>query len=256
MNSLTLSPAAQKQLFQINTEKSHPKLSLRRVLWVRFLRWIDKASPEAMRKALRRGIMCLAICFGVFTPNLSLRTATYLLQWNGYKIPMCFALVLLTLNVKRIYRWLRKKRPRKGNQHTFHGVPVGELASFLKSNGSFKRDEAISRLALSQGQWTKIAEDLEKHDVLVRGENNARVLREISLEDLVRQLRDKFPLVWSDERQVWAERNGTFDTWCLSQDFQRRKLKEETERKERKLKRLEKKIQEKTTFAGVMDLCG
>lgn len=83
---------------------------------------------------------------------------------------------------------------RRGNQHTFHGVPVGALARFLTEQKAFKLEEARRVLAVSHGQYQKIAEALERHGVLVRGEKNARVLREIGYEDLVRQLRDDFPL--------------------------------------------------------------
>jgi hypothetical protein len=117
----------------------------------------------------------------------------------------------------------------------------------MKTNGAFKRDEAIKTFALSQGQYQKIAEELEKFGLLIRGENNARVMRDISLENLVLQLRDKFPLVWSEEHQRWAERTGTFARWTLAEDFKNRKLDEATERKERKFKRLGKQIQERAT---------
>lgn len=93
-----------------------------------------------------------------------------------------------------------------------------------------KRDEAIKTFALSQGQYQKIAEELEKFGLLTRGENNARVMREISMENLVRQLREDFPLVWSEEHQVWADRTGTFARWQLAEDFRQRKLAEAVER--------------------------
>jgi hypothetical protein len=105
-------------------------------------------------------------------------------------------------------------------------------------------DEAIKELGLSQGQYAKIGKELEEAGVLMRGEKNARVLRDIGMSQLVMQLRDKFPLVWSEERQVWCERNGAFERWALSHDFKQRKLEEEIEKKERKLERVEKKIEE------------
>lgn len=257
MNSVILTPQA-KTLYQIQPQNSHPSLSLRRVLWVRFLRWIDKALPQAIQKLFSRVTCFLLIAFGVFAHDAFLQTMVSALTWNGFKIPVFVAIVASLLNAKRIWSWAKRKsiKTRTNNQHTYHGIPVGEFAAWLIEVGAFKRDEAMSKWAFSQGQYAKVAAELEEHGVLCRGENNARVLREITMENLVLQLRDNFPLVWSEDRQVWAERNGTFDRWALSQDFKRRKLEETTERKERKLERIEKKIEERSSFADVMALCG
>lgn len=242
MTALLLKPQA-KQLFEVQPQNSHPKLSLRRVLWVKILRWLDKASLQAIWKTSVRASFVLLIAAGVFAPQFLLGFLTASAKWNGFKIPLFLALLAFTLNAKRLLRWSR--RPR-GNQHTYRGLPVGEFASWLKENQAFKRDEAIRAFGLSQGRWLAIAEDLEAHGVLTRGENNARVLRDISLENLVRQLRDDFPLAWSEDRKLWAERNGTFERWALAQDFSRRKLEEDTARKERKLERVTKALMTQT----------
>lgn len=240
MTSLLLKPAA-RQLYQIQPEHSHPKLSLIRVLWVKFLRWIDKATPAALTKASMRLSSVLLIGFAIFAPQFLLGMATSILHWNSYRIPIFLGSLAALLNAKRMIRLLKRRRAT-GNQHTYHGIPIGEFAAWLMEAGAFKRDDAMSKWAFSQGQYAKVAAELEQHGILTRGENNARMLRDITMENLVRQLRDGFPLVWSEERQVWAERNGAFERWALSQDFKRRKLEEMTARKERKLERIEKKI--------------
>ena len=241
MNSLLLKPTAQ-QLFEVRPQQSHPKLSLTRVLWVKFLRWVDKASPEALRRTSLR-VVCLAlISFGVLAPHPLMAFLSTAVHWHSYRIPIFLGMVALLLNARRWFRLVKRRIVHRGNQHTYHGIPVGEFATWLMEARNFKRDDAMRQWAFSQGNYAKIAAELEEHDILTRGENNARVLRDMTMENLVRQLRDGFPLVWSDDRQVWAERNGTFERWALSQDFKRRKLEEVTARKERKLERIEKRI--------------
>ena len=256
MNALTLTPMA-KPLYQVKPETSHPRLSLRRVLWIKLLRWLDKASPQALWKTTARLSCVILIATGVFAPQFLLGLLTASLKWNGYKIPLFLALLFATINAKRFWNFCKRTRVRgrAGNQHSFRGIPVGELAAWLIEAKAFKRDEAIRKWGLSQGVYAKIAQELEDNGVLTRGENNARVLREITLAQLVLQLREKFPLVWSEERQVWAERNGTMERWALSHDFKQRKLKEETERKERKIERLDQKIQERSQVADILALC-
>jgi hypothetical protein len=257
MNSVILKPTAQ-QLFQVQPQNSHPKLSIRRVLYAKFLRWIDKASAEALRKVTMRVGTLALFSLAYFAPTFLFGFLTAVLHWNSYRIPIFCGSLVMMLNVKRLWKLSKRTslKSRTSNQHTYHGIPVGEFATWLIEKQAFKREDAMSKWALSQGQYAKIAEELEKQNVLMRGENNARVLREITMENLVLQLRENFPLVWSEDRQVWAERNGTFERWALSQDFKRRKLEEVTQRKERKLERVEKKIEERTTFADVMSLCG
>lgn len=244
MSLVTLKTPAQP-LYQIQPQHSHPKLSLTRVLWVKFIRWMDKASFQAIQKLFLRAGMSVMLLFGIMAPQLLLGFLTATLKWNSFRIPIFFASLAMLLNVKRAWLFVRRRRVKQStsNQYTFHGVPVGEFAAWLTEAGAFKRDESMSKWAFSQGQYAKIAAELEQHGILCRGENNARVLRDITMENLVRQLRDDYPLIWSDERQVWAERNGTFERWALSQDFKTRKLEEATARKERKLERIEKKIE-------------
>lgn len=257
MNALLLKPQA-KQLYEVQPQNSHPRLSLRRVLYVRFLRWIDKASPQAIWKTTVRLFSVLLLGLAYLAPQFMLGLLTAAATWNGFRIPLFLLTLFLTLNAKRLWTITRRTavRNRTGNQHTFHGIPVGEFAAWLLEAKAFKRDEAIRTWALSQGAYQKIASELEEHGILTRGENNARVLRDISMEQLVLQLRENFPLVWSEERQVWAERNGAMERWALSHDFKQRKLKEETERKERKLERIQKNIEEQSSFARTMALMG
>lgn len=255
MTPVILQPLA-KQLYEVNPQNSHPRISLRRVLWVRVIRWLDKASPEAMAKLLRRVSATGLILLGVFLPDFMLTTALKLAVWNGGKIPLAVALVLTVMNWRRgltLLKRIRVKR-RGGSQNLYHGVPVGEFAAWLMEAKAFKRDEAMAKWGLSYGRYEKVAAELEEHGLLTRGEKNARVLREIPMADLVRQLRDKFPLAWSEERQLWFEREGTFERWAISQDFKQRKLDEETARKERKLQRLKKQVSDLSPFAQIQAL--
>jgi hypothetical protein len=216
-----------------------------RVLYVKFLRWIDSASPTALWKLCFRLICAVLLYAAVFERTYLLAVLIWSLTWNSHKIPLFCAGLFLLLNGKRSIRYLTSKvrrSARTGNQHTFHGVPVGALASFLSSTGGFLLNDAKAKLGLSQGQYSKIAQDLDKHGLFVRGPNNSRILRDISYEDIVRQLRDKFPLAWSDERGCWYEKNGTLERWAINQDFKQRKLSEDIEKRERKLEKIEDRI--------------
>lgn len=249
--TLTLTPKLQIH----NPNPAPARLSLTRVIWYKFLRWIEKSSPSVLLKSASRAFALALIVTGILAPSFTLGYLTEALQWNSYRIPICIAAVALTLNAKRIYLWLRRRSTtaRGANQHTYNGLPVSELAEYLLEARAFKREEAIKRFALSQGQYSKIAQELEDKGVLVRGEANARVLRDIGRANLVRQLRDGFPLVWDPNRDIWVERNSSFDDWTLSREFKQRKLTAELEKKQRRLDRLEERIGEAKETAETLE---
>lgn len=245
MNTVTLSPL-QKQVYQVQPQQSHPSVSLRRVLWIRFLRWIDKASPQAIWKATKRASTLLLISVAYFVPQFLLGFLTSAARFGGYRILLFLALLYGTLNARRLWFYATSRGLRKsaGNQFMYHGLPVSELCSFLKENESFKLKEATATFRISEDKWRAIAEDLEEKGVLTRGEKNARVLRPISYVNLVRQLSEKFPLIWDDTREIWVERDGQFARWTLANEFKQRKITEQQDRKERKLEKLQDKIEE------------
>lgn len=248
-HTITLTP----KLSAIPTERPR---SLTGVLWSKFLKWVDQSSLESIVKSLRNTATMALIVTLVCAPSFTIGYLTSAMQWNGYKIPICIAVVTIAMNAKRIYRFIRRRsvRVKKGNQHTFHGYSVTELADLLTQTGGFKREDTQKRLAMSQTQYQRIGDELEKFDVLTRGESNARVLRPITREELVKQLRDGFPLAWDETRQAWLERDGAFERWTLDREWKQRQISDDTEKRERKLKRIEKKIESASAFQNILSM--
>lgn len=229
-----------KQVFALRPEQSHPKLSLRRVVWVKLLRWIDKATWPALRKAVWRIGALVLVGLIVAVPQFTLGLLTSAAKWNGYRIPIFLAATLLLIHWRPILRRLRRRRT--GNQNTYHGLPVDELVSYLHEQNSFKRDHAMNVLGITQPKYQKIAEELSQHKILVRGENNARVLNSIKRENLVRQFRDGFPLVFDDQRKEWVERDGSFNRWILDRERKEQKEQAKIARLERRKKKLQQDV--------------
>ena len=196
-------------VFQLHAEQSHPRLSILRVLRVRFLRWLDKASSEAIWKAVCRVTGSFFLGFFVFLPDPTLHLFVSAARWNDFRIPLFLQALVALAKAKRLVLWLKRTRvkARGVNQQTFRGVPVGELAAFKIRHDSFKPADATKELALTRDQYDGIAEDLEKYGVLTRGEKNARVLRPIGMTLLVEQLRDNLPYAWDEDTGTWNEKN-------------------------------------------------
>lgn len=256
MNAVTLKPIT-GQHFKLQPEQSHPRLSLRRILYVKFLRWVDKASWRKLGSSLLTLVGASAIVTGIMVPQFMLGLLYEAATWHGYRVPIaCAALVVFFFGAKvyRAFLRLRVARVRTGNQHTFHGIPVDEFCSYLLTQGQFIREHAMAALHISREKYDAIAKELEGHHILERGENNARVLTPISREQLTTQLSErKYPLVYDETRKEWALRDGSFNQWILGREKaeQRDRYKQE-----RGIARLEKKREALQQEVGTMEQAG
>ncbi len=105
-------------------------------------------------------------------------------SWNnGAIIKMAFIFVL-TLNFTKIAQlgvkaWKNLPEARKEEMAgTLEGIPTVELLDHLFQFKSFKRSEVEEKFGLPRNRYTTLAMKLENLGVLIRGENNARVLNE------------------------------------------------------------------------------
>lgn len=246
MNTLTLKPI-QRQMFQVQPEQSHPRMTLRRVLYVKFLRWVDKSSWQRLSASLTTVVCAALIVAGVLVPNFILGTLYSAATWQGYRLPIVAAALIVFFFGSSAWRTLhrfRVKRARTGNQHTWNGVPVDEMASYLLEQQQFTREHAMAALHISREKYDVMAKELEGRDILRRGENNARVLTPITREQLCVQLTQKFPLVFDHERQEWVQRDGSFATWVLNREQKEQRELDQRRARVEKLERRRDRLEE------------
>ncbi len=73
--------------------------------------------------------------------------------------------------------WKNLPAPQKiENGHTLEGIPTVELLDHLFQFESFKREDIEKKFWIPRNRYTTLAIKLENIGVLIRGENNARVL--------------------------------------------------------------------------------
>lgn len=221
----------------MKTERPPLPRSLTGVIWGKILKWIEKSSASSLMKATFRASTSLLLLLAVFLPSFTLGFLTSVMEWNGFRVPIACGLLLFWLNWKRLYRLSWRLRRKSGNQHTFHTVPVAELVDFLITHRKFTRDLAIQKLKLTQGNYHKIKDTLKKHDVLIRGENNAWVLNTITRELLARQLSENFPAYFNRDTKEWLEKEGLYT--------QLTRANSKSEKKESAVAKIKKKIRNK-----------
>lgn len=93
-------------------------------------------------------------------------------------------------NGKSLKRWITRKIvvfiedvtelffPVYREEDSIDGIPHSELIHHLFTEKSFKRDDIEDRFLLPRYKVQEMGENMERVNILVRGENNARVLNE------------------------------------------------------------------------------
>ncbi len=211
-----------------------PRRTLVGELRLKFLDWVRQTPLRTQLRTLAGVVFLAGVVLAFLFPAFVAGMLLDVLQWNGYKVPAMLLTVALCVKGKGIIRWANRVRMKRlgANQHTYHGLPVDELASYLVERRNFTREDACAKFGVSWKKHQRIADELEHHQVLVRGENNARVLNAITREQLVRQLREDFPLAFADGE--WVERRGNYHQFLRDKERADQKERERVERLEKR----------------------
>lgn len=208
--------------------------------------------PSKAARRMFRALVLAGLCTFVCAPSFALGIFFAGAQWHGAALTKIAILTFAFIHYRaafRLWRWARATVRRRGdptgNQNTYHGMPVDELVTWLIEKKNFLREDVIRHFAISRKRQFKIAAELEKHGMLVRGESNSRILHpKISREQMVRQLREGFPLAWSEEQQEWCDRTGSAFHFFVDREHKEKQDKERADRLQRKVGRLERKREE------------
>jgi len=218
------------------------RYTLHGVLLYKFLRWVDKKEMKYIVKTMFRYCMLVVMLAAVPYHTFMLGVASRAIV--DPSTVLVVGILVLFFYGKAIVRTGRKKaKSAKGNQNTFHGVPITELATFLFDTGGFK-NEAVQKLGLAQKQWSKMAKALDDAGIVYKSAEHfqARVLRPITREQLITQLRDNFPLIWSESKQDWIGKDGSWRSWLADEEREEQKHKADIARLQRRKKKVKKEI--------------
>lgn len=248
--------------YQIVNAPAANRPTLLRVLHNRFLLWLQDASMHKIRRAAWRVSCVIGVVLWFATPQFILGILYASATFHGYMLPKAASILFALFYGRQCVRWSRRllKSRATGNQHTFEGLPIDELAGYLMESQRFTRDDAMRRLGISQPKHKKIAALLEQCGVLQRGECNALELRTISREQLVTQLRGlsekkAAPLVHDETRNEWVERDGSFSKWILDRERGEGKRQEKLDRLERRIEKRRGELRELASPFTIRPLC-
>jgi hypothetical protein len=219
----------------------HPTITA--ALARKFAAWVEKSTVGHIVKTLGRFLLLAIMIAAWVAPSFAFGMLSAVAM--NTKTAGIIAIVVVFFRARAFTRWVARARVKRraANQHSWNGVPIFELADYILQNQRFTF-EARADLHLAQKQWSRMAKELDGRGVLYKSPeaNNARVLRPISREQLVRQLRDGFPLVWSEEKRDWIERNGPWRIWLGDQERKEQATRATISKLERKRKKLRAEV--------------
>lgn len=128
----------------------------------------------------------------------SLEAFRAILTWENAIIAKAVVITLLVFNFSKILalilEWFESLLATHTDIRTIDsidGIPRLELMDHLFTIGTFKRDDVESKWAIPRYRVTAISKKLEDLGVLIRGENNSRILNpEYTRADLATLLGD------------------------------------------------------------------
>lgn len=160
------------------------KRSLTNILANKILDNIEGQSlPQLLIRAAMVFISTMAAMAAIY-PHAAAEIARAVWSWHdGAVAKFCFIFVL-TFNFGKIAQLAIKvaknaaRAEKVATGDIIDGIPVVELLDHLFTQQSFKREEVERKFGIPRNKYTTLAIKLENLGVLVRGENNARVLNE------------------------------------------------------------------------------
>lgn len=132
--------------------------------------------------------LILGLFFGALlvAPTQILSSIEYVLKIESYAVPKLVGFTILFFGrktifrtLKRIGRFFEKRKAVINDEKMIDNIPVPELVDYMLRNKHFKREGVNgvrATFGLNMDKFNRLAKKLEENKVLVRGENNGRIL--------------------------------------------------------------------------------
>lgn len=142
----------------------------------------------------------ILIAASLFDTQTAVETAKHVFVFADYAIPktaLSFAVIFGWRYEARFARWMiapimdrfqgeEDEDEEDDGIAQIRGIPVSEIVDHLFSEKSFKIKDVQEKLAISRGNYDFLSKGLEECGILVRGENNSKIIdKEFSREQVV-----------------------------------------------------------------------
>ena len=164
-----------------NVASAEAKKTLTGVMYKKILENLENSSFKEIAKAIFIVFATILLTLLLSYPKEILNTFGAIFIRNNSILLKAIFSFLIVINFSRISEGIKNLDLWFGkNESTDHieWIPTLELVDYLFENRSFKRDEVEKTFGIPRNRYEKLAKKLDELSILLRGENNARILNE------------------------------------------------------------------------------
>lgn len=156
--------------------------TVKKILWNKFLDLLENSTFRQIFSTVLLVILSSILTFVLTYTKETVAAINYAAQFNNWIIPKAIWSFIVVFNFRRILELSKSlipefpERSEEPTGDTIEWIPVIEMLDHLFEFESFKRDDIEKKFKIPRNRFTDLAQKLEDLGVLIRGENNARVL--------------------------------------------------------------------------------
>lgn len=196
--------------------KKSNERNIKTILWNKFLDILENSTFRQIIFAILLVILSLILTLVLTYTEKATEVILTACRFENYLLLKLVGSFIIIFNFRSIFEILKKMLPefpemkKEPTWNTIEWIPVVELLDHLFEFESFKRDDIEKKFGIPRNRFTDLAQKLENLGVLIRGENNARVLNpEFARSDVALILEWKTSA--EDLRQLHRQENE--NTW-------------------------------------------
>lgn len=185
------------------------KRTVMRIIHSQYLDHVEKRGIFPTMRALWLVFLGTILGLSWSYPHISSVFFNTLWTMENHILPKIFgatALIFMSPVFFEHIRYLISQLQKKTHHDSIWGVPVIEIVGYLFDHGNFSREDVCNNFAITRKEYSEIVEVLDIHNILVRGENNSRVLNSLMPREMVVNI-----LMWGDKKEVASIIGKSFD---------------------------------------------
>ena len=149
-------------------------------------------------------------------------------MWN-FIIPKTVTVLFIFLALPTVFEEIRgeiSEKVKKDDTAKIWGVSVVEIVWYIFEHGDFVRSQVMENFAISRSDYSEIVDLLDKNNILIRWENNSRVLnpgmtREIIANILMGKDENKYGEIIGDRHNFFDNLKGRITSLLSSEKEER-----------------------------------
>lgn len=170
---------------------------MRRVIWSKMIEAAEDRSLGEIGSFLIKPPLAAALAYCMITEG---RGFDAVMEWRNFSVPMILMAVATVYGAPVLYRLTveageniveRTRRSSPVPNERIEGVATRALVDHIFDTKGFRRAEIEQKFRIPRHRVSLLADRLEEVGILMRGENNARVLGAVSREQVDKMLAGK-----------------------------------------------------------------